>query len=379
VLLQHIRIRTGDLLNPKRPLKNRAGWTQWSERDCMKVSGDRIVIDHCSFSWATDELVQTTARRTTFRQNLFSECLNSPKHHKGGHSKGLLILDQGNPKRVLPESERHSRHVSVLGNLFAYNADRHPQASGGAKVAIINNFIYAATARPGVGITLCNASPRGSRGGEIWATVVGNHFDDVPGPLRLISRPEDIHGKVFLEDMLISYTPAERRAHEALVKKTLDDRQFQDYLAGQEWPEKREGGLIHEHLKDPWRASHMLIFKHWMGKPINPMTAKVAEPPVVVPDLQIKPAAAVREWALATAGARPADRDPVDARVIEQVRARKGGIIKSQGDVGSWPELPENRRKLTIPDYPSGDDDNDGYTNLEEWLHGYAAKVEGRE
>ena len=29
-------------------------------------------------------------------------------------------------------------------------------------------------------------------------------------------------------------------------------------------------------------------------------------------------------------------------------------------------------------DEPSGDDDGDGYTNLEEWLHGYAAKVERR-
>jgi len=378
VLLQHIRIRTGDLLDPKRPVRNKAGWSQWSERDCMKVSGDRIVIDHCSFSWSTDELVQTTARRITFRRNLFGECLNSPKHHKGAHSKGLLILDQGDPSRVLPESERHSRHVAVLGNLFACNADRHPQATGGAKVAIINNFVYGVTARPGVGITLCNASPRGSRGGEIWATVVGNHFDNVPAPLRLISRPEDVHGKVFLKDMLISYTPAERRAHEALIRKTVDDKQFQDYLAGQQWPGKGEGGLIHEHLEAPWNASHMLIFKHWMGKPIQPMTAKATEPPVIVPGLQIRPAGQVREWTLANAGARPADRDPADARIVAHVRARTGTILKSQDDVGGWPELPQNRRKLTTPDNPSGDDDGDGYTNLEEWLHGYAAEVEGR-
>jgi hypothetical protein len=99
---------------------------------------------------------------------------------------------------------------------------------------------------------------------------------------------------------------------------------------------------------------------------------------VVVPGLQIKPADQVREWTLANAGARPAARDPVDTRVIEQVRARKGGIIKSQKDVGGWPELTESRRELVIPDNPSGDDDGDGYTNLEEWLHAYAATVEGR-
>jgi len=229
-----------------------------------------------------------------------------------------------------------------------------------------------------VGITLCNASLRGSRGGEIWATVVGNHLDDVPGPVRLISRPADVDGKVFIDDFLISYTAAERRAHEKLVRKTVDDKQFQDYLAGQEWPEKGEGGLIYEHLKDPWKASHMLMFKHWMGKPIDPMTARADKPPVVVVGLEIRPADEVREWLLSNAGARPADRDPVDARVIEQVRARKGGIIKSQDDGGSWPELPQNRRKLTIPENPSGDDDGDGYTNFEEWLHGFTAEVEGR-
>ena len=378
VLLQHLRIRTGDLLDPKRPERSQSGWSQWSERDCMKVGGDRIVIDHCSFSWSTDELVQTRARHTTFRQNLFGECLNSPKHHKGTHSKALLILDQGDPKRVLPESRRDSRYVAVIGNLFAYNADRHPAAQAGAKVAIINNFVYGATQKPGVGITLSNSSPRGSRGGEIWATVVGNHFDDVPGPVRLISRPADINGRIFFDDLLVSYTPAERLAHEKLVRKTVDDKQFHDYLAGQKWPEEGEDGLVYEHVKDPWSASHLLFFRHWMGKPNDPTTAKVSEPPVVVPGLKARPAREVRDWLLATGGARPADRDPVDARVIEQVRARKGGIIKSQDDVGGWPELPENRRKLTIPDNPSGDDDGDGYTNLEEWLHEYAAEVEGR-
>ena len=54
VLLQHIRVRVGDLRDPKRPTHNKAGWSQWSERDCMKVNGERIVIDHCTFSWATD-------------------------------------------------------------------------------------------------------------------------------------------------------------------------------------------------------------------------------------------------------------------------------------------------------------------------------------
>jgi len=376
VLIQHIRVRVGDLLNPNRPLKNKAGWTQWSERDNMKVAGKHIVIDHCSFSWATDENVQSTAGNVTFSHNMFTECLNSPKHHKGGHSKGLLILEQSPMGRVVPESERQSRYVAVIGNLFAYNADRNPQASGGARIAIVNNLVYAATARPGVGVTLANAGVRGSRGGGILASVIGNHYDNVPAPVRVISRPAEVDGKILLDDLMVSYTQAERLEHEALIKKTVDDKQFQDYLAGLEGPKKGPDELVHERLEDPWKASHMLIFKHWMGKPINPLTARATEPPVVVAGLKIKPVGEVRDWVLANAGARPADRDPVDARVVKSVRERTGSILKSQEDVGGWPKLAENRRKLTLPENPNGDDDGDGYTNLEEWLHGYASQVE---
>jgi len=378
VLIQHIRVRVGDLRDPRRSEVNeKSGWSQWSERDNMKVAGDRIVIDHCSFSWATDENVQSRARRVTFRHNMFSECLNSPKHHKGGHSKGLLILDQSPMNRAdVPEEDRESRYVAILGNLFAYNADRNPQASGGARIAVINNFIYGALARPGVGITLANAGVRGSRGGGILATVIGEHYDNVPSPIRVISRPPDVDVKIFFDDIMVSYTPAERREHEALIVQAIDDKQFQDYLEGRSAPQKQADELIHERLADPWKASHMLIFRHWMGKPIDPTSAKATKPPVVVPGLSAKPVGEVREWVLAKAGARPADRDSVDERVVRQVRAREGGIVKSQEDVGSWPTLAENRRELSVPESPNRDDDGDGYTNLEEWLHDYASQVE---
>ena len=377
VLIQHIRIRVGDLRDPTRPAINpKSGWSQWGERDNMKVGGERVVIDHCSFSWATDENVQSRARNVTFRQNIFSECLNSPRHHKGGHSKGLLILDQSPPDRVVPERERESRNVAIIGNLFAQNADRNPMASGGATLAIVNNYIYDACARPGCGITLVNPPPRGSRGGPIKASVIGNCFDRVPAPIRLVATGAE-NGKVFLDDLLVRYTPAEGRQHEALIKKTVDERQFQDYLAGQQEANRGEAELIEDRLEDPWKASHQLMFKHWMDRRLAPEKSKVTAPPVVLQGLNIKPVEEVGDWVLANAGARPADRDPVDARVVEQVRSRTGNIPASQTDVGGWPDLVENRRELTIPNNPNGDDDGDGYTNLEEWLHGYAAQVEG--
>ena len=47
-------------------------------------------------------------------------------------------------------------------------------------------------------------------------------------------------------------------------------------------------------------------------------------------------------------------------------------------NAGGWPVYAENYRALTIPDNPNADDDNDGYTNIEELLHNYSAIVEGK-
>ena len=80
---------------------------------------------------------------------------------------------------------------------------------------------------------------------------------------------------------------------------------------------------------------------------------------------------------LGHAGARPADRDAVDHRIIAEVEGRTGKIIDSQVEVGGWPHLAENVRVLTLPTDPKGDVDGDGDTNLEEWLHELASQVGG--
>jgi len=116
---------------------------------------------------------------------------------------------------------------------------------------------------------------------------------------------------------------------------------------------------------------------HSAGDP-TPVAAEVQvdAPPISVPGLVPLPSDAVYDWVIATAGAWPADRDPVDARIIADVEGGTGQIIASQADVGGWPALAENTHTLELPADPNGDDDGDGYTNLEEWLHQQAAAVE---
>jgi hypothetical protein len=95
---------------------------------------------------------------------------------------------------------------------------------------------------------------------------------------------------------------------------------------------------------------------------------------------------AVLDKVLKSAGARPADRDPVDKRVVQNVRDRTGRIIncvspdgseRCSKNAGGWPSLSQNRSTLVLPSDPNAVTAS-GYTKLEVWLHEKAAKVEGR-
>jgi hypothetical protein len=52
----------------------------------------------------------------------------------------------------------------------------------------------------------------------------------------------------------------------------------------------------------------------------------VSEPPVWLNVVDVVPVAAVPDEVLRSAGARPWDRDAVDARIISEVRMRSGRI-----------------------------------------------------
>ena len=96
--------------------------------------------------------------------------------------------------------------------------------------------------------------------------------------------------------------------------------------------------------------------------------------------------AVVLNHVLKFSGARPAARDPIDTRVVQNVRNRTGstincvasnGTARCNQNAGGWPAMAENTRALTLPADPNAVTAS-GYTNLELWLQGMAADVEGR-
>jgi hypothetical protein len=114
------------------------------------------------------------------------------------------------------------------------------------------------------------------------------------------------------------------------------------------------------------------LFTNWLTG-YNPL---VTTAPIWLNGFTPVSANLVEASVLANAGARPVDRDPVDARIIASVRNRTGQIIDSQNQVGGWPYLAQNTRPFVAPYSPNGDDDGDGYTNLEEVLQQMAHAVE---
>jgi pectate lyase len=137
VIVRHIRVRTGVDGQAKR-----SGW----EPDAMgTVAAHRVIVDHCTFTWAIDENMSASGPRfkgknidewraatshdVTFSYNFASEGLADASHPKGEHSKGSLVHD-------------NVTNILFYRNIWAHNAERSPLFKGGVHGAVINNLIY---------------------------------------------------------------------------------------------------------------------------------------------------------------------------------------------------------------------------------------------
>jgi hypothetical protein len=323
VLIQHIRIRVGD-----------EGGVEPYVRDGLNITaGDgrvpyNIVIDHCSISWAIDENMGIGSRGihdVTVNNCIIAEGLYNSLHPKGPHSKGMIVATVAN--------------LSLIQNLFAHNHDRNPVLQSGNKVAVVNNLIY----NPGDFNIRISASKAAS-----VLSIVGN---------------ETIAG---------ANTHHTARDYIPCIWGTLYPGTT-IYLSDNKSQRDTEGN------PDDWSnvrdVSKMESLEYY----------KATTATVWPSGLAAQNSSTLKDYIVHNAGARPKDRDPVDERIVGDLVNLSGGIINSPSDVGGWPELAENTRNLAtmmpahigpIPKNPNEDDDRDGYTNLEEWLHKLSAIVE---
>ncbi len=330
-----IYVRTSDVII--RHLRLRRGASAEGEccGDAMTlIDAERVVIDHCSMSWGTDETFNAwPASRVTVQNTIFSEALREASHEEDGmiqmHAFAFLL---GNS----------SHDFTLHRNLFAHNTGRNPAIQGtGGQFQLTNNLIYntcysatlggnsetAVTEYNAIGNWIVEGANRCQRGRN--SLLIGGDF-----------------ASVYVEDNLTPY--------------------------------RSEGD-------DEWMAT--AVFLELPPAPAGFQSASK----FAMPEYPVVAAKDLMTEVLPDVGATLPMRDAVDARVVEDVVDRTGGIIDDPSEVGGWPDLSggapypdadgdgmddgwERSVGLDPGDGSDGaqDADGDGYTNLEEFLNGTA-------
>lgn len=301
VVIRHIRIRPG-----ADGAAQRSGW----EVDGLSTRGARdVIVDQCSFSWATDENLsasgarfdggdtveawrQHTSRRISFTRNIVAEGLSHASHSKGEHSKGTLIHD-------------NATDILIAGNLYAHNYERNQLFKGGAHAVSANNLIYD----PG---NRCmhyglNASEWGD---HPWET----------GRLALVGNVTKGGASTRAD---LPFFLAESQGDVALYAK--DNPAFH-----------ADGRVMQETAIQSDRDLKII---------------RLDEPPQWPPAFTARPSREVEAWVFAEAGARPWARDAVDARILQSVRDGTGRVIDDEKEVGGYPVMPSTRRAFVEADW----------------------------
>jgi len=290
VIVEHLRVRTGEAGFAKH-----SGW----ERDGLSTfdGAANIVVDHCSFAWATDENLSASGKRfsgatpdewrastshdITYSNNIIAEGLAHSTHGKPGeHSKGTLVHD-------------NVTGIVIVGNLYAHNGQRNALFKGGARGVFVNNVIFD----PGQRAVHYN----------LWASEWGDHPYQT-GRLALVGN--------------------------VLKGGASTDRAIAFFMLGGEGDvELYQADNIATGLDG--RPLPMLgRYRNASGRIID-VDKSVAMPA----DIEALAASAVSETVLAHAGARPWDRDIVDRRLVDEVRSGGGRIIDGEGDAGGYPPI----------------------------------------
>lgn len=287
VVIRHLAIRPGEA--------GRAKKSGWEADGISTVGASQVIVDHCSCTWATDENLSASGPRfagdsvdtwragashhVTFSRCLVAEGLSKSTHGKGEHSKGSLLHD-------------NATFLSVIGNLYASNVERNPLAKGGVHAVIVNNWI-SNPGRRAVHYALVESEWTGHAPVAGRLALVGNLLEygpNTPAQLPLFLQ----HGTAPLELFMADNVALDRDGKPAPLVA----------------PET----LASQAARPPW------------------------------PDgLEPLPAAKVKDALAPDVGARPWDRDPIDARIVRAALAGEGRIVDGEAEAGGYPERPATR------------------------------------
>lgn len=297
VIIQHLMLRPGEFGRPKKG---------GGDQDGISTVGaaHNIIVDHCSFSWATDENLSVsgprfdggpapeqwrahTSRNITYSHNLIYEGLAHSVHEKGEHSKGSLIHD-------------NASGILLYANLYASNQERNALFKGGARGAMISNLIY----NPGAKAVHYNLVA------HEWA-----------------GRPYQV-GKLALVGNVYRQGPDTRPATPLFALGGHGDVEL-----------FMEGNLAVDEAGRPVAQTGV-----YTAGPARILMA--AKPDYLPPDLKtVFPAERLEAELPLAVGARPWARDPIDFKLLSDVAEGRGKIIDSERDNAmGYPRYAPTRR-----------------------------------
>lgn len=303
-----------------------------------------IIIDHCSFSWGTDEVLETWYKvtDTTIQWSIVSEGLDCSTHSKGCHSKGLMV---GGYASSESKNALGSENITVHHNLFAHNGERNPLIQTSGLVDVVNNVAYNPF---GTFMYLYMKSQS-----IVPVNYVGNFYK---------YGPDTDSGKYEI--------------------KTYDDGGIgaDIYVADNIGPHRKTDSLAQEVVVESGSRNFLTSTRH--PAPLVTTTSAFTAYDDVL-------ASAGNSAGVSCDGEWFDRRDSIDTRVVNDVRNGTGRIIDDPSQVGGWvtpaagspcadsdhdgmPDAWETRYGFNPNDKSdaNADADGDGYANVEEAING---------
>ncbi|MDP2620805.1 MAG: hypothetical protein Q8P46_11630 [Hyphomicrobiales bacterium] len=264
-----------------------------------------IRLENISVSWAIDENIGLWGE-TVFGITIRNSII-AEALDRAGHEKG------GHSMGILIGQDVKS--VEVVGNLFVSNNFRNPVMGARTSTFVANNYVY----NPGGSAIHIYKGAGGTR-----ATIIGN---------------------------VVKRGPNSRREMTAL--------QWQGDFA-----KNYQGALVFEN------DNHCCSGSTRDDAVPYPKTAQLATaPPVESRTWTVMPASEVWNWVDRHAGSRPAERQPIDSRIVAFVRYAVGAIIDDPAQVGGYLGVSVTAQApAVIPDKPFAIAGTTEKTRIEAWL-----------
>jgi hypothetical protein len=296
VVIQHIAVRPGDGgAGSGHGLAQGLAQGEWAPDALGAHRGNagpvhHVVFDHCSATWAIDENLSASGPADM-------DSTTDPDVTSHDITVRHCLIAEGLSHATHPKGEHSKgtlihdgvRNVVIAGCLYAHNRERNPRLKGGTTSIVAGNVMYNwGSACVGVG-------------------KHGNRKELQPSETVLVGNVAiagaDTHSQVFV--------------------KNVDP-----------------GGRVF--LRD-----NVAVAANGAALPMTDDGVVPLPSPRDLPDIHPWDAAA---HVLRSAGARPAHRDPIDARIVRSVIDGSGKIIDSQEQVGGYPVRAQTNRVLSVPD-----------------------------